>query len=375
MSQITDILAMARSQIGYQANPTNNYNKYNKDYYGYECGYAWCVVFVWDVFRMCNLSNLFYGGKKTASCGTLFNYYKSLGETVTSKIPQPGDLVEFQFNGVAHCHIGICESFDGQYVTTIDGNTCEDGDEANGMKVMRRKRDKKYIWGVIRPAYASEIKPQTTTPQQDLVWNYLMNKINNAFGVSGLMGNMDAESKFYANNLQNSYNQKWGIDDVTYTDQVDAGTRNFIDGAGYGLCQWTYKTRKQGLLNLARERNSSVGNIDTNLDWLWAELNTSYRSVLNVLKNATSVKQASDYVLVNFEKPKNQSEANKQARAQKGQAIYEKYAGGEVWYTVKRGDTLSKIAKMFNTTVDMLVQLNDIPNPNLIYTGQKIRVR
>lgn len=374
MSQITDILQKAASQIGYTADD-RNFNKYNKEYYGYDCGYEWCVVFVWWVFKECGLPQLFYGGKKTASCGTLFNYYKSLGEVVTNKIPQPGDLVEFQFDGVAHCHIGICESYDGQYVTTIDGNTSVAMSQSNGGEVLRRKRDKKYIWGVIRPAYASELKPQTTTADPDKVWRYLFNKIGNAFGAAGLMGNMDAESKFYANNLQNSYNERWGIDDYQYTQEVDAGTRNFIDGAGYGLCQWTYKTRKQGLLDFARSQKSSVGNIDTGLDFLWKELTTSYKGVLKVLQTTSSVKEASDVVLTKFERPKDQSEANKQRRADKGQAIYDKYAGGEVWYTVRKGDTLSKIGKMFNVPWQNIAKLNNIQPPYTIYPGQQLRIK
>lgn len=40
--------------------------------------------------------------------------------------------------------------------------------------------------------------------------------------------------------------------------------------------------------------------------------------------------------------------------------------------TVEPGDTLSKIAKDHDTTVDALLKLNDIKNPDLIYPGQKI---
>jgi GH25 family lysozyme M1 (1,4-beta-N-acetylmuramidase) len=47
----------------------------------------------------------------------------------------------------------------------------------------------------------------------------------------------------------------------------------------------------------------------------------------------------------------------------------------ENYYTVKSGDTLSKIAKQYNTTVDKLVKLNNISNPHLIYTGDKLRVK
>lgn len=44
-------------------------------------------------------------------------------------------------------------------------------------------------------------------------------------------------------------------------------------------------------------------------------------------------------------------------------------------YTVKAGDTLSGIAKKYGTTVNQLVAWNNIANPNLIYVGQKLRVR
>ena len=45
------------------------------------------------------------------------------------------------------------------------------------------------------------------------------------------------------------------------------------------------------------------------------------------------------------------------------------------YYTVKSGDTLSAIAKRYNTTVNKLASLNNIENPNLIFVGQKIRVK
>ena len=45
------------------------------------------------------------------------------------------------------------------------------------------------------------------------------------------------------------------------------------------------------------------------------------------------------------------------------------------YYTVKAGDTLSAIAKKYNTTVDKLVKLNTIKNANKIYVGQKLRVK
>ena len=46
-----------------------------------------------------------------------------------------------------------------------------------------------------------------------------------------------------------------------------------------------------------------------------------------------------------------------------------------VYYTVKKGDTLSKIASKYGTTVSQIMKWNNISNPNLIYIGQKFRVK
>ena len=43
-------------------------------------------------------------------------------------------------------------------------------------------------------------------------------------------------------------------------------------------------------------------------------------------------------------------------------------------YTVQKGDTLSKIALKFNTTVSKIAKLNEIKNINLIYVGQKLKI-
>lgn len=43
-------------------------------------------------------------------------------------------------------------------------------------------------------------------------------------------------------------------------------------------------------------------------------------------------------------------------------------------HTVKRGDTLSGIAKKYDTTVEALVSTNGIKNPNLIRVGQVLQI-
>lgn len=46
-----------------------------------------------------------------------------------------------------------------------------------------------------------------------------------------------------------------------------------------------------------------------------------------------------------------------------------------VYYTIKKGDTLSGIAAKYGTTYQNLAKINGIANPNKIYVGQKIRVK
>lgn len=70
-----------------------------------------------------------------------------------------------------------------------------------------------------------------------------------AAGACGLMGNMQAESGMKSNIVQRGMT---ALSDGEYTRRADAGEPDFIrDGAGYGLCQWTYWSRKQALLGFA----------------------------------------------------------------------------------------------------------------------------
>lgn len=50
------------------------------------------------------------------------------------------------------------------------------------------------------------------------------------------------------------------------------------------------------------------------------------------------------------------------------------FANGASTYTVVSGDTLSSIAKRFNTTVSSLSQTNSISNPNVIRVGQRLSI-
>lgn len=57
-----------------------------------------------------------------------------------------------------------------------------------------------------------------------------------------------------------------------------------------------------------------------------------------------------------------------------GQAKEPQETPKEIIYTIKAGDTLSAIAKKYNTTVSALASKNGIKNPNLIYAGQTLKI-
>lgn len=164
---------------------------------------------------------------------------------------------------------------------------------------------------------------------EKIIWDYFKGKGLSDFGIAGLMGNLYAESGLLSNNLQNTGNKSLGMTDDEYVAAVDNGNyQNFVkDNQGFGLAQWTYWSRKQNLLNFARAAGKSIGDLQMQLDFLWKELSESYTDVLSALTSATSVLEASNSVLLNFERPANQSESVQAKRASYGQIYYDKYAG------------------------------------------------
>lgn len=163
---------------------------------------------------------------------------------------------------------------------------------------------------------------------EEKIWNYLISQGLTEAGTAGLMGNLYSESALQPTNLQNSYEKKLGFTDTTYTAAVDNGTyTGFVnDAAGYGLAQWTYWSRKEALLNYAKARGKSVGDLETQLGFLMQELSSDYKAVLSTLQSTGSVKAASNVVLLKFERPADQSVAVQNARTKIGQAYYDKYA-------------------------------------------------
>ncbi len=343
------VVAQAKAWLGYSESDGTHkeiidvYNSHTPLARGYKVQYtdAWCATFVSAVAIKLGYTDIM---PTECGCNQMITLYKNLGcwKEDDSYTPSAGDVIFYDWqdsgsgdNTGSADHVGIVEMVSGTTIYVIEGNYSD--------SVKRRilQVNGKYIRGFGLPKYtetstasstassSSTKAAATTTAKPETIWNYLLGKIGNAYGVAGLMGNLYAESSLIPNNLQNSGNTKLGMTDAEYTAAVDDGsyTKFSSDGYGFGLCQWTYSTRKAALLAYAEAQNASIGNLDMQLAFIYKEISESYKSLLTTLKAATSVKEASDAVLTKYEKPADQSDSVKTKRAGYGQTYYDKYAG------------------------------------------------
>jgi N-acetylmuramoyl-L-alanine amidase len=203
-------------------------------------------------------------------------------------------------------------------------------------------------------------KPATINETSNEIWSYLIKAGMTEAGAAGLMGNLDAESSMNPQNLEGKYEKllyyvETGEDgnpvldengqvkkiyytDETYTEAVNddsylygnyTTTRDSFarDSAGYGLAQWTWYSYKEDLYDYAKSKGKSVGDLQTQLEFLVDQLMTKFpTTVWEVLKTTDDIMKASNAVLLYFEKPADQSLAVQYKRAGKGLTYYNKYA-------------------------------------------------
>lgn len=78
-------------------------------------------------------------------------------------------------------------------------------------------------------------------------------------------------------------------------------------------------------MEYARSVGKSIGDLGMQLDFMWEEMQ-GYKSMMTTLNSATSVLEASNAVLLQYERPADQSESAQNKRAGYGQTYYDKYA-------------------------------------------------
>ncbi|MGN0998138.1 MAG: phage tail tip lysozyme [Faecousia sp.] len=158
------------------------------------------------------------------------------------------------------------------------------------------------------------------------IYNFLKAQGFTDAGAVGTMANVKAESAGRPDNLQNSYEKSLGMTDAEYVAAVDTGTyTNFVqDSAGFGICQWTYWSRKKNLLAYAQSLATSIADLEMQLRFLILELK-AYPSLLNLLKTTDDMKAASDAFMTQFERPADQSDTAKARRASYAQEFWDEF--------------------------------------------------
>ena len=168
------------------------------------------------------------------------------------------------------------------------------------------------------------------------IWEYLKAKGFTDVATAAIMGNMEAESNCVSCRLQGDFSTDYQKS-REYTAMVDKGdisreqfVYNGPGGGGYGLCQWTYWSRKAGLYDLAKSQGVSVGDEFIQVEWLVREFwQDEFRSVLNTLQNSESIRECSDVMIKKFLRPADQSDAVCVQRAKFAREIYSEFAGRE----------------------------------------------
>lgn len=167
MSTASEILEKARSFIGVKETPAGSNNVlFNDDYYGHPVSgsaYSWCAVFVWDVFRLCGASSMFYNGQKTASCSVVQHWGRINGLEVPISTVRAGDLVLFDWNGdKIPDHIGFAAGSISQgSFPTVEGNV--------NSEVRALSRQPSQVCCVLRPKYAQEDPMLTRDDVQKMI--------------------------------------------------------------------------------------------------------------------------------------------------------------------------------------------------------------
>lgn len=168
---LSKVIEIAWGELGVTESPAgSNRVKYWTDFDPAFQGQPWCAAFLWWCFREAGESAAFFGGAKTASCGTLLRWYREQGLTVPVSEVQPGDIVILNFSGTKetqHCGLvteksNIINLSTGMpySIWTIEGNTSSsDGSQSNGGMVCEKTRYPSQIVGVCRPQYKEEEKP------------------------------------------------------------------------------------------------------------------------------------------------------------------------------------------------------------------------
>ncbi|MGW2864303.1 LysM peptidoglycan-binding domain-containing protein [Streptomyces sp. NPDC001205] len=158
MSQVSNVLSIAKAEVGYQAERApgerpSGHQKYSGQVPGLEWSnyQPWCATWVSWVAMKAGVASLY---PRTASVWTAMQWFKQRSRW--SEFPAVGAQVIYGTTGSTHT--GICYAFDETWIYVYEGNTSLENN-ANGNKVMARQRRRRdaYVHGYGLPEFTEGI--------------------------------------------------------------------------------------------------------------------------------------------------------------------------------------------------------------------------
>jgi hypothetical protein len=159
------------------------------------------------------------------------------------------------------------------------------------------------------------------------IWSYLKAKGLSDEAVAGIMGNMEAESNCESCRLQGDFGASRQMS-KHYADMVNSGTMTAetfaFDSKGWGLCQWTFNSRKLNLLKSCQSQGKGIEDETAQLDFFMVEMQEEYPTVWKALQTCKDIRTAAYLVCHNYERP---AFENTEVRTSLGQKIYDEFHG------------------------------------------------
>ena len=122
----------------------------------------------------------------------------------------------------------------------------------------------------------------------------------------GMMGNMMCESGLEANRVQGDFSSFRTVS-KSYTARVDNGSIGREDfgkaGIGFGLCQWTFYSRRFALFDFWKDYGGSIGDPVMQCKFAVAELKKDYRNLWELLVSSHDLYTCTKEICVVYERP------------------------------------------------------------------------
>ena len=345
-NKLQEFLAEAEKHLG------ETYEDWVRGVLGKSGHEAWCADFVWACAKTVGIEGIVISGCAGAHL-TIDHTAEKCGGIIydgsSSYNPQPGDLINFVWHGGTWAnHIGIVTDFKDGVVYTIEGNA------SNQVKHKQYNRNSSVILRFCHPNWSKvggfaaglygNLYQESNTREDAIVrevayYNYQQKEISkratvdttlvklslvnytdlftafwdagksqlgatSEYNLDGLESNVRAVVQYLTNKGLNNAAACGICGNIYYESNFD--TSGVGDkGTSFGICQW-HLGRGAAMKQMAGD--NWANNLTGQLDYLWYELTTSYKSsTLDPLKSvsntAAGAKQAADIFVRKFERP------------------------------------------------------------------------